>query len=692
MKYSKPEIREEVRENWGSRAGFVLAAVGSAVGLGNLWGFPYKLYSYGGGAFLIPYILAMFVIGIPLMILEFSIGHKFQKAAPDAFAQANRHFETVGWWGVLLGFVIITYYPVILAYCFNFLWFSVKGIFDGGHLPWAGENIAGVKKATSFFFDSYLGYHESLSLGNIRVNIVLTLVISWIAMYLCIFKGVNLVGKVVWLTVPLPWIMLAILAVRGLTLPGAVKGIAYYLEPDWSRLAEPATWKWAFGQVFFSMSLAFGVMVTYASFLHRKSDINNNAAIIGLADFGTSFICGLAVFATLGGMAYATQMSGNPVPVAEVAKEGPSLAFVAFPYALAQLPYSAWFSAVFFITLITLGLDSAFSITETVLASIVDKTGWKRSRVLIVMSLVGLLVGIIYCTNGGLNWVGIIDGIINGTWGIALLGLLECLILGWLFNTGVLREHANERSDWSIGIWWDIIIRVVIPVILSALFIWSLFDDITKGSGLFHDADGSISFAAIVGLSIALIVPAVSLVLTYKEHVKRKKDHKQNIYLGKTEHAMLGKKIFSAVFFMVVLALIAFVRIVCLKNAGGSSDTKGTQVLLLCVISAVVSAALLIVSGSKVFKCEKSNKNPSFWLRSSAALSTFCVGFSLGISLAFITMHAEKAVKKEMALSATSMVILAIIGFLVFGGLTWCFIKAIGSAPGGKKIRRSGKK
>ena len=116
-------------------------------------------------------------------------------------------------------------------------------------------------------------------------------------MYLCIFRGVKMVSKVVLLTVPLPWIMLLILTIRGLTLPGAARGLNFYLDPNWAELAKPETWRWAFGQMFFSMSLAFGVMITYASFLHRKSDINNNAAIIGLADIGTSFIAGIAVFA-----------------------------------------------------------------------------------------------------------------------------------------------------------------------------------------------------------------------------------------------------------------------------------------------------------------------------------------------------------------------------------------------------------
>ncbi len=470
------------RENWGSRSGFVLAAIGSAVGLGNLWGFPYKVYSYGGGAFLIPYVIAMLLIGIPLLIAEFSLGHLTQRATPDAFGRVNRKFAFVGWWQIILSFIIITYYAVILAYCVSFLGYSIHGIFKGS-LPWAGEGVEGVKKAKDFFFGDYLNFNKSFTLGRLQFHIVGTLIITWLAMYLCIFRGVKLVSKVVMWTVPLPWLMLLILTIRGLTLEGAVQGLEYYLEPNWGNLADPVTWRWGFGQMFFSMSLAFGIMITYSSFLHRKSDINNNAAIIGLADMGTSFVAGLAVFATLGGMAYASTLAGAAVPVEKVVGGGPGLAFVAFPYALAQLPHAAWFSALFFASLLLLGIDSAFSITESVLASIVDKTGWNRGRTLIGLSVVGLLIGVLFCTQGGLTWLGTFDDFINGTWGITLTALLECFVLGWLFRLRRLRRHANERSDWKTGRWWDWSIRLVIPVILAALFAWSLFDSMKDPNG-----------------------------------------------------------------------------------------------------------------------------------------------------------------------------------------------------------------
>ncbi|GAG04421.1 unnamed protein product, partial [marine sediment metagenome] len=260
------------RENWGSRAGFVLAAVGSAVGLGNVWRFPHEAYSNGGSAFLIPYVVAMLVIGIPLLILEFSLGHLMQQAAPNAFKQVGKRWEFVGWWPILLSFIIVCYYAVVLAWCLNYLIYSFSN-----PLPWAAE-------PKKFFFDYYLQNSQSYELAGLRWPIVAALAGVWTIMYLCIFKGVKIVSKIVLWTVPIPWLMLIILTVRGLTLKGSIQGLEYYLEPDWSVLKDSNVWRAAFGQVFFSLSLAFGVMVTYASFLHRKSDLNNNAVIIGLAD------------------------------------------------------------------------------------------------------------------------------------------------------------------------------------------------------------------------------------------------------------------------------------------------------------------------------------------------------------------------------------------------------------------------
>jgi len=674
----KAELLEEQRESWGTRSGFVLAAVGSAVGLGNLWGFPYKLYSYGGGAFLIPYILALIVVGIPVMILEFSIGHYTQRAAPDAFKRGHKRFELVGWWGIVLAFVIVTYYPVILAYCFSFLWYSIVGIFNGGELPWAGVGIEGVENAKQFFNDTYLGKIDiedaRFYLGSIRWNIVLPLVITWVAMYFCIFKGVRLVGKIVWLTVPLPWLMLLILAIRGLTLEGSMQGLAYYLDPVWSELYKPVTWRYAFGQVFFSLSLAYGIMITYASFLHRKSDLNNNAAIISIADFATSFVAGLAVFATLGGMAFVTQQADHAVTVETVAESGPSLAFVAFPYALAQLPYSAWFSFIFFFALVTLGLDSAFSMTEAILASIVDKTGWRRSIVLPLLTVVGFTFGLLFVTKAGFNWLGTIDGFVNGTWGIAFMGLLECIVIGWLWRVGTLRRHANSRSDWALGRWWDYLIRIVIPILLGTLFFWQLFDDISSESGFLRDPAGKWILPNCVGLFIVALVPVFAIIFSL---VKGRGDVESPIH----EDATLSTqgRFGGIVSFLVALIPAVGLLIILLgSSVPEAAESKlGNPVFWLLLVVSIIAMGL---SNYLLDKHNTSHSQVSWFARWAGILATMDVSAFVAVILLRLmdgVKISEETVPIRDKLSGVSYIILAAVFLIIVGGLAWCFFRAL---------------
>lgn len=667
------ELLEEQRESWGTRGGFILAAVGSAVGLGNLWRFPYELYDHGGGAFLIPYIIAVFVIGVPMLILEFSLGHLTQRAAPGAFARSHRRLEFVGWWSIILGFVIVSFYTVILAYCFSFLYFSVEGILAGGELPWSGEGLEGVKNAESFFHETYLGRIPGPNLGSIRWNIFWPLVVTWLVMYLCICRGVRLVGRIVWLTVPLPWFMLLILTVRGLTLHGSMEGLAYYLNPNWSELVKATTWRFAFGQAFFSLSLAFGgVMITYASFLHRKSDLNNNAAIIALSDFGTSFVAGLAVFATLGGMAFVTRQAGHPVAVENVAEGGPSLAFIAFPYALAQLPYSAWFSFIFFFALVTLGIDSAFSITESVLAAIVDKTGWRRSIVLPAMSVIGLGTGLVYITQGGLTWLGIVGDFIDGTWGIAFLGLLECIALGWLWRVDWLRRHANERSDWALGAWWDYLIRIGIPIVLGSLFLWSLFDDLTRPEGFLRDPDGNWIVTNCVGMSVMVLVPIAAVLVSFLNGRRDSQRHDELL----TPLEIKGRAS-GAILFILAMTSAVLIAILFWSAVLGSSNKSMLWLSLLPAVAAVLAGNYLLN------KHNSGTTQASWFARWAGMVGTMDVSGFVALYLIYSAPQ-QKAVEPaphlQHELSAVSYVILSVVFLLIIGGLGWCFYRALSAA------------
>ena len=462
------------RESWSTRSAFVLAAIGSAVGLGNLWGFPYKVYGYGGGAFLVPYFIAMLVMGIPLLIMEFSVGHWAQQAPPDAFAKVMKKYRFVGWWLVLLAFVIITYYTVILGYCIDFLIQSAQGML-GQQLPWKGS----AAEAEGFFMNTVAATQPgNMAIGAPALRTVIVNLLAWLMVYLCLFRGVKWVSKVVLITVPLPWIMLLVLTVRGLTLNGAMRGLEFYLEPTWAALLKADTWRFAFGQVFFSMSLGFAVMMSYASFLHKKSDLNNNALIIGISDLGTSFVAGIAVFATLGAMSV-----DQGVAFEKVVSGGPGLSFVVFPYGLSRLPHAELFSTVFFIAMLSLGIDSAFSIVEACLATVCDsKPGWSRKYVLPGICLLGAGIGLIYtCRGSGLNWLGLADTLINGPFGILIVALAECIVVGWAWKGNFvrkMREHSNERSDWKLYRWWDVTVKYVAPALLSMLIVWSISEEV----------------------------------------------------------------------------------------------------------------------------------------------------------------------------------------------------------------------
>jgi len=311
---------------WSGRTASVLASIGSAVGLGNVWRFPYIAYKFGGGAFVVAYIIALILIGIPLLLLEFSIGYKFKGSAPYSMAKLSKekrlpvNFEWLGWFAVFVGFGIVTYYSVIMGWSFDYLYYSLT-------TAW-GENTK------EFFFQKVLGLTSGVfELGKVQWPIVLGLLVSWVWIVLSLWKGARTVGKVVYVTVTMPWIHLLIFVVRGLTLPGAVQGINYYLTPNWKELLNPALWHAAISQIFFFLTVGFGVMIAYASFLPEGSDIVNNAILIALADAATAFVAGFAVFSTLG---YYAQLQG--VSVAEVARGGPELAFVTYPTIISKLP------------------------------------------------------------------------------------------------------------------------------------------------------------------------------------------------------------------------------------------------------------------------------------------------------------------------------------------------------------------
>ena len=452
------------RTRWDSRTAFVLAAIGSAIGLGNIWRFPYICYKYGGGAFLIPYFVALLTAGIPLMILEFAIGHRMEGSAPLSFAKISKKTEWLGWFALLIGFGIVCYYAVIMAW-------SAKYLISSFTLAWGADT-------KTFFFSKVLNISGGVfEIGRPQGWIVLALFFCWICIVLATWNGIKTVGKVVYVTVTLPWVLLIIFVIRGLTLPGAMDGIRYFLTPNFKALANLEVWHAAYSQIFFTLTVGFGVMIAYASFLPRKSDIVNNALIISLSNCATSYIAGFAVFSTLG---YYAHISGTTV--ANVMKSGPELAFVTYPTIINHLPLAPLFGVFFFLMLLTLGIDSAFSLTEAIVAGVRDKFRWSQKATNITIAGIAFVVGLIFTTRAGLYWLDIVDHFMNN-FGLFIVGFLEAIFIGYIFGADKLRKYANNLSELSVGRWWDLIIRYFVPIVSLVLLIWTLKDRLLKPYG-----------------------------------------------------------------------------------------------------------------------------------------------------------------------------------------------------------------
>ena len=457
---------ESQREQWKSQLGFIFAAVGSAVGLGNIWRFSYMAYSHGGGAFLVPYIIALLSAGIPLLILEFALGHERMGSAPLAFAKINKKWEWLGWWAVIfVMFGIVLYYTVIIAWCLNFFFLSF-------HLGWGDDPNA-------FFFDKFLAISKSpFEIGDIRIPILLALAFVWLINWGIVFRGVRrgieCINKIF---MPLLFFLTAVLVLWSISLDGSMNGLKAYLEPDFSKLSDPTVWIDAYSQIFFTLSLGFGIMIAYASYLPAKANITKNAILTAFMNSGYSLFAGIAVFSVLGFMA-----TSQEKPISEVVSQSIGLAFVAYPKAVSLIPGGNIFGAIFFLCLFIAGLSSSISIIEAFISATVDKFGFRRKSLITLVTILGFLGSIIFTTQAGLLWLDIADHFITH-YGLIVVGIAECHLAGWLLNTRNLRKHVNSISSIKLGYSWDIIIKYFVPSALGIVLIVDLYAEIKQPYG-----------------------------------------------------------------------------------------------------------------------------------------------------------------------------------------------------------------
>ncbi len=499
------------RDRWSSKTVFLFAAIGSAVGLGNLWRFPYLAHKFGGGAFLLPYLIALFTMGIPLLIMEFGLGQYFQRGIIAGMHKINPRLRGIGFTAVFTGFVVVVYYAAIMAWAMVYLVDSFAL-----ELPWKAD-------PERHFYQHNLELSSGIEvMGGLNWPLFASLALVWIIIYFCVWKGVKSAGKVVVYTMPLPILFLIILFFRGITLDGAWEGIVHYVNPNFSLLLDSEIWLAAASQIFFTISLGFGIMVAYASYNDKKMDIVKSALITSLTNSGISIFAGFVVFSVLGYMA-----TLNEVPITEVVASGPGLAFIAFPKALATLPFAWLFSALFFLMLLSLGIDSAFSLVEAVNTCFLDRfPSLKKEYLALFICLISFILGGLFVTRAGLFFLDLYDHFVT-TYGLVLVGILECLAIGWVFKAENMRLYVNSVSKRQLGRSWNFCIKYFIPIILLVLMIKQFLGEIESNYG------GYPNWAIHSAWALTLFPFLVTLFLVFKPSYAENTNTAKKVFTGK---------------------------------------------------------------------------------------------------------------------------------------------------------------
>ena len=428
---------------------------------------------------------AIFTAGIPLLILEYGMGHKFRGSTPLALARANKKWEWLGWWPSITAFFILGYYSMILSWAMKYFTLS----FNKG---WGNDTNA-------YFYNDFLRLTDSpFQFGSViwpvLIGILLVWGISWFICYRGVKGGIEKLNKIL---LPTLVAIMVIIAIRGVTLEGATLGLNKLFTPDWSKVMEPKVWIAAYGQVFYSLSLAMGIMMTYSSYLPKKTDINNSAFMTGFANCGFEFLCAIAVFAILGVMA-----TSQGVGIEEVVSSGIGLAFIVFPKVFTVMgTWGTILGCLFFACLVFAGLTSCVSLVEAVSSAIIDKTGWERKKVVSYISIIGALLSATFATGAGLYILDIMDNFIN-CYGIVVVGLLEVIVIGWIVKPATIRNHTNKISYFKIGKWWDFVVKFITPTMLLIMLISNFVAELKAPYGDYNLPELFAYGWSVVGLGI----------------------------------------------------------------------------------------------------------------------------------------------------------------------------------------------
>ncbi|XP_075052981.1 sodium-dependent serotonin transporter [Mixophyes fleayi] len=512
------------RETWSKKIDFLLSVIGYAVDLGNVWRFPYICYQNGGGAFLLPYVIMAVFGGIPLFYMELALGQYHRNGCISIWRKICPLFKGIGYAICIIALYVASYYNTIMAWALYYLISSFRA-----ELPWTScNNEWNTDNCTNYFHNSSVKWiNSSISpaeefytrlvlqinksnglqeLGGISWQLTLCLLLIFTVVYFSIWKGVKTSGKVVWVTATFPYIVLTILLIRGVTLPGAWRGVIFYLKPDWNKLLTTEVWVDAATQIFFSLGPGFGVLLAFASYNKFHNNCYQDALITSSVNCLTSFLSGFVIFTVLGYMAEMRSLD-----VSEVAKDaGPTLLFITYAEAIANMPASTFFAIVFFLMLITLGLDSTFAGLEGVITAVLDEFPhiWGKRRELFVFLLIStcFLGALSTLTFGGAYVVKLFEEYATGP-AVLTVVFLEAIAVSWFYGINHFSSDIREMLGFSPGWFWKICWVAICPLFL--LFIICSFMSSPPDLRLFNYTypDWSVVLGYCIGTSSFICVP-----------------------------------------------------------------------------------------------------------------------------------------------------------------------------------------
>ncbi|CAB3410982.1 unnamed protein product [Caenorhabditis bovis] len=490
-------VDEPDRGQWSGKFDFLMSMIAYAVGLGNVWRFPYLCYRNGGGSFLVVYAIFFCLAAVPIFIMEVTIGQYVQKGAMEMWLMCPL-FRGVGIGNVVIAFMCIAYFCVIVAWALFYMISSIATVF-----PWetctnywnnADTCLTGKENATQLQYIKDAAERVGLKtqtsveqfwerrvlmdtgdigeLGGIQWELFIIMAAAWLVIYFALWKGITQARNFVYFCALFPYLLIAILLIRGLTLPGASTGIYFYLKPNMTRLADTAVWKDAGTQVFYSYGVGFGALIALGS--HNKFNHNciKDALIMCIINGSTSIIAGLAVFSILGYMSFIADKD-----IAEIVKPGVGLAFLAYPEVATNLPMKQVFAVLFFMMIAILGLDSQVCMVEGLFTALEDAFPILRRHKKLSLGLTCLfffLLGIPMVTHAGSHWLTLFDA--YGASGYALLFVVFFEVVGLAYGFGAdrIREALNEMTGITLPRCFNFIWKIASPATSFVLFIFCI--------------------------------------------------------------------------------------------------------------------------------------------------------------------------------------------------------------------------